>query len=237
MIRAVIFDFNGTLAWPTNWGATHREVFASHGLAAAGSRWGDQFSTGPADGEAHVEHSRDRETYHRWELDRLSTRARDCGVPEERIGALVADLDRAAKTFTMEPYEDVFDVLREIRSEFTLAVCSNWYWNLDEAVEQAGLGGLFETIVSSAQAGMRKPDPRIFRHTLRLCGDLAPEDALYGGDRWVPDVEGPLAAGMRAVHLCRTDRAVAEDLPPVGAGAWRVADMPAVAALAGKLKC
>ncbi|MGW4130907.1 HAD family hydrolase [Amycolatopsis japonica] len=236
MIRGIVFDFNGTLARLTSWGMPHQEVFARHGLARAGLRWGDRNDAAPADGTLHREHSHSREAYHRWELDRLSARARRCGVPEDRIDALVADLDRETKTFTMELYDDVVEVLDELRHEFTIAVCSNWYWNLDETIAQLGLGGMFETIVPSARAGMRKPDPRIFRHTLRLCG-LRPDEALYVGDMWVPDVEGPLAAGMRAIHLCRPAQAVVEEPPPLREGVWRVTDMPAVAGLAGELRC
>ncbi|RJQ75896.1 HAD family hydrolase [Amycolatopsis panacis] len=236
MIRGVLFDFNGTLARLTSWGMPHQDVFVRHGLPEAGLRWGDRNDAGPADGEVHLAPSRSREEYHRWELDRLSARARRCGVPEDRLAALVADLDRETKTFTMARYDDVLGVLTELRRDYTIAVCSNWYWNLDEAIEQVGLAGVFETIVPSAQAGMRKPDPRIFRHTLRLSG-LQPEEALYVGDLWVPDVEGPLAAGMRAIHLCRPDQAVAEDPPPLRPGVWRAADMAGVADLVGGLRC
>ena len=58
-----------------------------------------------------------------------------------------------------------------------LAICSNWDWDLHEAVESAGLTGSFDVVVSSAWVGARKPHPRIYAHTLEQLG-IAPEDAL-----------------------------------------------------------
>lgn len=45
---------------------------------------------------------------------------------------------------------------------------------------------------------------------------------LFVGDMWVPDVLGPLTAGMRAVHLWRPDRAVDGVAPPLPEGAARI---------------
>ena len=58
-------------------------------------------------------------------------------------------------------------------------------------------------MVSSAWVGARKPHPRIYAHTLEQLG-VAPEDALFVGDTWTCDVDGPRAAGMHAVYLRRT---------------------------------
>ena len=47
-----------------------------------------------------------------------------------------------------------------------LAICSNWDWDLEPAVAEAGLAGRFDIVVSSAWAGARKPHPRIYRYLL-----------------------------------------------------------------------
>jgi putative hydrolase of the HAD superfamily len=240
VLRGVLFDFNGTLARLVSWGAPHQAVFARHGLPEAGDRWGDGWLVGPADGEAHEAQSATRESYRQWELDRLRRRARACGVPAARVDALVRDLDRETRATVMAAYGDAAGVLVELRRRGrTVGVCSNWSWDLEPALAQAGLAGLYDAAVSSAQAGMRKPDPRIYRLALARCG-LRPEETLYVGDTWGCDVEGPRAVGMRAVHLCRPDRVAADrvaGLAPLRDGIWRVADLPAVlgvvAALSG----
>lgn len=237
MLRGVVFDFNGTLARLASWGAAHHEVFDRHGLSAAAARWGDGWLVGPADGDTHEIHSRTRETYRGWELERLRSRARECGVPEDRIEPLVRDLDRETHAIVMQAYDDAGDAVAGLRRRGLLvAVCSNWYWDLDVAVRQAGLAEVFAAVVCSARAGMRKPDPRIYRHTLQRCG-LQPGETIFVGDMWIPDVEGPRAVGMRTVHLCRPDAGPQAERPPLRDGIWRVEGLGSVVDLADSLSC
>ncbi|MFM8304566.1 MAG: HAD family hydrolase, partial [Actinomycetota bacterium] len=49
-----------------------------------------------------------------------------------------------------------------------------------------------------------KPHPRIYEHTLaRTSAD--PEQTLFVGDTWGPDVVGPQAFGMTPLYLLRVD--------------------------------
>ncbi|MFJ8475285.1 HAD family hydrolase [Kitasatospora sp. NPDC094011] len=231
-IRGVIFDFYGTLVRMVDpLPPSHASVFERRGLGAAGARWGDQWSVGPADGEQHVAHSVSEQAYLAWELERLRSRARACGVPAGELDGLAAELDTAIKAIHLELFDDVRETLAGLRRRgLVVALCSNWYWDLDRAVARVGLADLLDVVVTSARAGARKPHPRIFRTVLDGCG-LRPEEALFVGDAWGPDVEGPLAMGMRAAHLWRPDRAVDGEAPPVHGGAVRITGLAAVAEL------
>jgi putative hydrolase of the HAD superfamily len=101
-------------------------------------------------------------------------------------------------------YEEVVAVLAELRAHrVTLAICSNWDWDLTEAVEGAGLSSAVDLIVSSAWVGARKPHPRIYRHMLDELA-IDPDEAVFIGDTWACDVAGPRETGMRAVYLRRS---------------------------------
>ena len=93
------------------------------------------------------------------------------------------------------------------RAGVGLAICSNWDWDLEPAVAETGLDGWFDTLVSSAWAGARKPHPRIYRYLLEQTG-LDPAEMLFVGDTWGPDVEGPARGGDDA-GLPRARRALA----------------------------
>ena len=223
---AVLFDFYGTLARAVSWGDTHEQVFARHGLTFDAVTWGHNFVGEANDGDQHLDHSTSREAYVAWELDRMRRRARACGVDEDELEALVGDLHTASKTYTLKPYDEVPDVLAELRGRgLTLAICSNWDWDIDRAVAQAGLDGAVDVVVTSARAGARKPHWRIFAHTLERCL-VSPWDVLFVGDTVSADVEGPLAYGMRALHVWRDDRD--GDPPPLPEGAVRAPDITAV---------
>jgi putative hydrolase of the HAD superfamily len=225
-LRAVLFDFYGTLAHAVAWGDTHEQVFDRHGLRFDATTWGHNFVGEANDGDAHLEHSATRDAYVAWELDRMRRRARACGVGDDDLEALVADLHKAAKTYTLAPYDEVPGVLAELRARgLVLAICSNWDWDIERAVAQAGLEDAVDVVVTSARAGARKPHPRIFRHTLERCM-VAPPEALFVGDTMHADVTGPVAYGMHALHVWRED--MLGEPPPLPEGATRARDITAV---------
>lgn len=229
MVKAVLLDFYGTLAHATTWGPTRQELMAERGFTIPDddtlARWTGTFDD--IDGTEHLEHSHSAEHYEAWERDRLLRFVTACGVGPDDAGPLVDDLYKGTKTYALEPYPEVPDVLRELRARgLTLAVCSNWDWHLDRAMHQAGLTDLVDVQVTSARAGARKPHPRIFEHTLAACGGIDPEAVLFVGDSWGPDVEGPAAIGMRPVHVWRPEwEGNREPPPPVTNGVVRVPDL------------
>lgn len=230
MTDAVLFDFYGTLARATAWGPTYDEVLAAHGIELppdVRARWvSDAF-----DGVEHVEHSASRESYVAWEKSRLARMLADCGVGPERAAPLVEELWRAGKSFSLAAYPEVPAVLAELRAAgLVVAVCSNWDWDLDAALEATGLAPLVDTAITSARAGARKPHPRIFRAALAAVGDPDPAAVWFVGDSWHADVEGPRALGMRALHLVRDgDVRPAPPLPP---GVARARDLTGAARVA-----
>ena len=228
--RAVLFDFYGTLAEAASY-VSFAEIFERHGHArpAEARHW-----TEDHDGVDHLEHSVDREAYRAWERAKLREVVLSHGVGPDDADELVADLEAGGAATVMRAYPEVPGVLRALRERnVAVAVCSNWDWDLDVAVEQAGLTDLVDVQVTSARAGARKPHRRIFEHTLAAL-EVAPGDALFVGDTWRADVEGALGAGLRPVHVRRTDqgsRSRLPEAPPLPEGVWRVADLTGVLGL------
>lgn len=213
-LRAAVFDFYGTLARASRWGPTVEEVLGGLNLvpdAPALARWHQS----AARGVEHPEASVSRDAYVAWEIDRLRTLASGCGAGAPRA-APVADVAQrlyaALKDFELEPYPESVEVLGSLsRRGVGVAVCSNWDWDLDRALEATGLAPHVDVAITSARAGARKPHHRIYRAALAGLGVDARE-ALFAGDNWEPDVVGPRSVGMDAVHVVRSD---------VGADAWR----------------
>ena len=221
--RAVLVDFYGTMARASAWGPTYQDLLDRHGYVLPDEvrrRWtSDAF-----DGIDHQEHSTTRERYVAWERARLASMVRDCGVADDDIGALVDDLYEGSKAWTMVAYEEVPDVLATLRADgVAVVVCSNWDWDLERALDQAGLTPLVDAVVTSARAGARKPHARIFEVALAAAG-VGPDDALFVGDTWGADVLGARAAGLRAVHVRRPDR-TDQDPPELPPGVVRVPDL------------
>jgi putative hydrolase of the HAD superfamily len=102
------------------------------------------------------------------------------------------------------PFPDAATVLGSLRAMgLRSAVVSNWDCSLAGLLGGLGLGGLLDGVVTSAEAGVRKPDPRIFEVALASV-QSPPERAIFVGDSIDIDVEGGRAAGIRSVWLDRS---------------------------------
>ena len=91
---------------------------------------------------------------------------------------------------------------------------SNWDHSLHARLAETGLASLVDAAVASAEVGRAKPDRAIFEHALELAGAV-PGEAVHAGDSPEEDVEGALAAGLRAVLVARDGRAANARAPVI----------------------
>jgi len=201
-VKAVIFDFYGTLAETPDWGPSWQELVAEVGYELPDDvrdRWWND----GVDGTEHDEHSRSRDHYVAWQTARVRGMLAECAIPVDIQAVLIARVRDIGAHRRMRAYDEVADVLARLRAGgLTLAICSNWDWDLQEAIEAAGLAGAVDAVVSSAWVGARKPHRRMYDAVLDRAG-VAAADALFVGDTWSCDVEGPRAAGLRPLYVRR----------------------------------
>lgn len=117
-----------------------------------------------------------------------------------------------------EAWEDAAPALQALRADgLRLVVVSNWDCSLGEVLASVGLRELVDAVVTSAEVGAAKPDPRIFAAGLEAAGCAAAE-AIHVGDSLENDVVGAEALGIRAVLLDRDG----------GRGIGSLAELPAL---------
>jgi putative hydrolase of the HAD superfamily len=94
----------------------------------------------------------------------------------------------------------LLDSLR--RRGLKLGLVSNAFdpgWLLRRDLDQMGIGPRLDAAVFSSEVGKRKPHPAIYDAALSDLG-VAPERALFVGDRLIEDVQGPAELGMTTVQ-------------------------------------
>ena len=126
----------------------------------------------------------------------LRVHAREAGYPETMVDEVFAVFYRARNEVVL--YDDVLPALEALQQRFRLFAISNG--NADLAA--IGLARYFERSLAAREAGMLKPDPRIFAMLLERAG-LAPRHAVHVGDDPEADVEGARRAGVAPVWLNR----------------------------------
>jgi putative hydrolase of the HAD superfamily len=153
---------------------------------------------------AHLDEGRDAPTLA--DLHRRCAEALRAALPPSTAlsGADGAELEQAllsALQFT--PYPDAAPALARARERGQrLVVVSNWDVSLHDVLQRVGLRRLLDGVLTSAEAGFRKPSARIFERALALAGVSAAE-AIHVGDNLEEDVAGARAAGIEPVLISR----------------------------------
>lgn len=91
-------------------------------------------------------------------------------------------------------------LLRHLKSVYRLGVISNFYGNVGTLCREAGLAHSLDLIIDSAEVGVSKPDPEIFRMAL---GKLkaAPSRTIFVGDSYERDIIPARQLGMKTIWL------------------------------------
>ena len=197
-VEAVLFDWGGTLSVHADvdlldmWRAAARvlapddpEPVAAALLAAEDRWWREATATGDRSGtteqlvrsvarETHLDVAAALRAYHdAWEV--------------------TVDHDPAAAA--------VLTALRERGIRTGLLSNTHWPRELHERwLAEAGLLELLDARVYTSDLAHMKPHPEAFRALLGAL-DVAPERAVFVGDRLRDDVHGAQAVGMRTVHM------------------------------------
>ncbi len=108
--------------------------------------------------------------------------------PEDFVDAFIGAL-------VFRPAKGAVEALAFLRArELKLAVVSNWDCSLPERLETLGLLAYFDAVVTSAEAGVPKPDPAPLRLAMERLA-VTPARALHVGDE-PADEQSAAAAGM-----------------------------------------
>jgi FMN phosphatase YigB (HAD superfamily) len=102
------------------------------------------------------------------------------------------------------PVSGAAEVLMAIRSHFRIGIISNTVGSGDKEIsavlERAGLLTLIDSLVTSRDFGVAKPDPEIYLEGARRLGVPLLETCMVG-DRLDTDIAGALRVGIPGVWL------------------------------------
>lgn len=200
--QAVIFDFDDTLLDDT---ASTRA-----GLAALAEA--HQLSPDPARLFArHAEIINDLSPLlfrgeingHQARVLRFERLLTELGVPQPD-GEAANQIYRAAYKNAWALCEGAAETLQTLRGAgYRLGLLTNYVREVQvEKIDQFGLGPYFDAMLFAGELPAPKPDVRAFWAACEALG-VAPQQAVMVGDSLKNDVQGALAAGLRAVWLNR----------------------------------
>jgi HAD superfamily hydrolase (TIGR01493 family) len=104
-----------------------------------------------------------------------------------------------------------------------------------EWLERAGIARFFRWVITSVDAGARKPAPGFFEFALTRCG-LAPDDVLFVGNQLNADVAGGESFGIRTVWFSGAEYRSADDRPVDCTPSYTIATLSELPALLRELR-
>jgi putative hydrolase of the HAD superfamily len=135
----------------------------------------------------------------------------DQGIDDGELAAELGERFGADRRALHETFADAAPALDALGADHALALVTNGAscWQR-EKLAASGLADRFDVVVVSGELGTAKPDPAVYAHALSGLG-AEPGDAVMVGDSLANDVDGALAAGLRAVWVNRDGRPRPQD--------------------------
>jgi putative hydrolase of the HAD superfamily len=207
-VRAILLDALGTLVALEPPAPRLRTQLARLGAEVSDAQAASAIAAEIAYYRAHLDEGRD-------DVSLADLRGRCADALAAALPGHIQSLDRRALTdallaslrFTAFP--DVRPALAAWRADgVRLVVVSNWDVSLNGVLARLGIAPLLDGILTSAQAGARKPAPAIFEQALMLAG-VSAEHAIHVGDSLEEDVAGAREAGIEPVLIDRDGRSSA----------------------------
>ena len=110
-------------------------------------------------------------------------------------------LERPAWRTDLETlYPQTKEILEQLGQEYKLGIIANQLSGLEQRLKDFGILDYFDAIFSSAEFGLAKPDPAIFRLALQKTNCL-PHQAIMIGDRLDNDIVPAKRIGMKTIWI------------------------------------
>ncbi len=200
VIRAILFDFGGTLdADGLHWLDRFQAIYAgrpSLGTEPAGIKAAFYEADRQLEADPGIASCGLRETMRR----HVACQLRELGIASAALTEELAAEFAAGAAAALARNRDVLQRLKA--AGYRLGVLSNFYGNVATLCDEAGLAPVLDVVLDSAVVGLRKPDVAFFAAALDRLGTRAAETAMVG-DSFDRDVRPARALGMHTFWVAR----------------------------------
>jgi len=206
LIKAIIFDFIGTLTNVKNYTMEDSKIKLHEALVEVGVNLNAERFLEAYD-QAHEKYRVIRYgeltevTNAVWVSEALNnlgfkTNPKDAGIKT----ALNIFFEEYLASFELRPC--VKKLLNKLSTDYKLGLVSNFTYApvIYTALRRLDINNFFDAVLVSEAVVWRKPHMRIFQETLRRLG-VSAKEAVYVGDSPLEDIKGAKALGMRTVFV------------------------------------
>jgi len=112
-------------------------------------------------------------------------------------------------------FEGAHEILEHLYSKYKLHIITNGFNEVQyKKLDNSNLSKYFDKIITSEDAGVKKPNPIIFNYALNEA-QASPKEAIMIGDNWEADVMGAIDNGIDAIYFNYEKQPVSENIKSV----------------------
>ena len=138
-------------------------------------------------------------------------KALDLDVSARIVHKLSDDYITYLSTFN-HLFPDTIALLEYLQPKYTLHIITNGFKEVQHGkLNQSHIDHYFQTVTNSEMVGVKKPNPKIFKHALHMAKATA-EESLMIGDNLEADIMGALNFGMDAICFNYHKETLASDI-------------------------
>ncbi len=98
-------------------------------------------------------------------------------------------------------FKNTFEVLDYLKLKYNLHIITNGFSKVqEEKLTNSNISHYFETVTNSEMVGVKKPNPIIFDHALKLANATSSQSIMIG-DNYEADILGAINSGMDAIFF------------------------------------
>lgn len=112
-------------------------------------------------------------------------------------------------------FEGTLDILDHLKPNYKMHIITNGFNEVQyKKIENSGLNQYFDKIITSEEAGVKKPNPIIFQYALQQTNAISSESIMIG-DNWEADIMGAKNAGFDVIFCNFNSKPVSESIKSV----------------------
>ena len=96
-------------------------------------------------------------------------------------------------------FEGALEILEYLQEKYKLHIITNGFKEVQQGkLNNANIDNYFDTVTNSEMVGVKKPNPKIFKHALDIA-KASQENSIMIGDNYEADILGALNFGVDAI--------------------------------------
>lgn len=125
----------------------------------------------------------------------------DFGIKDNELGEKIGDEYIRISPLIVNLFPYTIEILEYLAPKYKMHIITNGFAEVQAVkLRESGMKKYFDQVITSEEAGVKKPNPQIFKFAFDKSGAL-PEESIMVGDDYEVDIIGAQDVGMQQIFF------------------------------------